>query len=97
MRNVKRHTKKSNIGNHVWVNDHSIDFNNGMIIDRGTFRSGKTLESWHTAITKEANFSDKGPILYLSGMVRHSEKHLIVILFVNIIDMLLLCLWFHIT
>ena len=34
-----------------------------MIIDRGTFRSGKTLESWHTAVTKEANFSDKGPML----------------------------------
>ena len=34
-----------------------------MIIDRGTFRSRKTLESWHTAVTKEANFSDKGPML----------------------------------
>ena len=55
MRNVKQHTKGSNITNHAWVTEHSIDFNNGMVIDRETFRSRNILESWHSAITKEAD------------------------------------------
>ena len=38
MRNVKHHTKGLNIAYHAWVNDHSTDFNNDMVIDRGTFR-----------------------------------------------------------
>ena len=31
---VKYHTKGPNIANHAWVHDHSIDFANGMLIDK---------------------------------------------------------------
>ena len=56
---MKYHTKGSNIANHAWVHDHSIDFDNGMVIDKGTFRNRRTLESWHTAATKEADNNSK--------------------------------------
>ena len=50
--------KGSNIANHAWTNDHTdhtIDFENGKVIDRGNFRIRKTLESWHTTITNEVD------------------------------------------
>ena len=47
--------KGSNIANHAWKNDHTIDFENGKVIDRGNFRIRKTLESWHTTITNEVD------------------------------------------
>jgi len=45
----------SNIATHAWLNGHSIDFNNAHVIDNGNFRGRKTLESWHTAITRESD------------------------------------------
>ena len=45
----------SNIANHAWANDHRIDFKDGKVIDKGSFRHRSTLESWHTACTKNAD------------------------------------------
>ncbi len=54
-RNVKKCKTGSNIANHAWANDHRIDFKNGKIIDKGSYRHRSTLESWHTACTKDAD------------------------------------------
>ena len=59
IKNVKYHAKGSNVANHVWDNDHSIDFNNSVVIHRQTFRARRTLESWHTAATKKADNNSK--------------------------------------
>ena len=45
---------RSDISNHAWTNNHSIDFENRSVIDEGDNRVRKTLESWHTALTNEA-------------------------------------------
>ena len=45
----------SNIAAHAWRNNHSIDFNNARVINKGIFRVRKTLESWHTTSTNEAD------------------------------------------
>ena len=49
----------SNIANHAWKNDHSIDFNNACVIDKGNYRVRKTLESWHTANTVNTDNNSK--------------------------------------
>ena len=49
----------SNIATHAWLNDHSIDFKSAHVIDKGNFRVRKTLESWHTAITSDADNNAK--------------------------------------
>ena len=49
MRNVKSCARGSNIAKHAWSSNHSIDFNNSQVIDKGSYRFRKTLESWHTA------------------------------------------------
>ena len=59
MRNVKYHAPGSNIAKHAWCNDHRIDFDNGKVIDRGNYRKRKTLESWHTANTTDADNNSK--------------------------------------
>ena len=55
LRNVKTAAKGSRIANHVWSHDHSIDFNNASVIDKGSFRTRKTLESWHSMVTPNAD------------------------------------------
>ncbi len=55
IRNVKHCNKGSNVANHAWMNDHQIDLKNGRVIDKGDYRVRKTLESWHTAMTTEAD------------------------------------------
>ena len=45
----------SRIANHAWSNNHVIDFENALIIDKGTFRTRKTLEAWYTRVTPNAN------------------------------------------
>ena len=59
IRNVKSCSKGSNIANHVWTNNHLIDFENANVIDKGDYRVRKTLESWHTAMTTEADKNSK--------------------------------------
>ena len=54
-RNIKTAAKGSRIASHAWSNNHSIDFNNASIIDKGTFRTRKTLEAWHTKSTPNAD------------------------------------------
>ena len=44
-----------NIAKHAWDNDHAIDFANCKVIDRANVRHRGTLESWHTAITINAD------------------------------------------
>ena len=34
-RNLKNYTKGSNVANHVWQNNHSIDFDNACAVDKG--------------------------------------------------------------
>ena len=56
LRNTKTVTKGSRIANHAWSNNHIIDFENlSIIIDKGTFRTRKTLEAWHTRVTPNAD------------------------------------------
>ena len=47
--------KGSRIANHAWSNNHAIDFENASVIDKGTFRTRKTLEAWHTTVTPNAD------------------------------------------
>ncbi len=58
-RNVKKCKTGSNIANHALANDHIIDFKNRKIIDKGSYRHRSTLESWHTACTKDADNNSK--------------------------------------
>ena len=58
-RNTKAVKKGSNMATHAWLNDHSIDFRSVHVIDKGNFRVRKTLESWHTAITSNADNNAK--------------------------------------
>ncbi|XP_078367676.1 uncharacterized protein LOC144651609 [Oculina patagonica] len=55
IRNTKQCAKGSNVAKHAWTLDHAIDFENAEIIDKGNNRIRKTLESWHTAKTVEAD------------------------------------------
>ena len=54
VRNVKSFARGSNIAKHAWSSNHSIDFKNSQVIDKGSSRIRKTLESWHTASTSHA-------------------------------------------
>ena len=58
-RNLKNYAKGSNVANHAWQNNHSIDFDNACVIDKGNYRVRKTLESWHTAKTFDADNNSK--------------------------------------
>ena len=40
---------------HAWSSNHSIDFENSQVIDKGSSRTRKTLESWHTASIDRAD------------------------------------------
>ena len=40
---------------HSWTNNHSIDFENGSVIEKGDHRARKTLETLHTNMTNEAD------------------------------------------
>ena len=55
MRNVKSYARGSNIAKHAWSSKHSIDFENSRVIDKGSSRTRKTLESWHTASIHHAD------------------------------------------
>ena len=52
-------TSSSNIANHAWKYVHKINFDKRKIIDKGNCRIRKTLESWHTAATKDAENNAK--------------------------------------
>ena len=55
LRNVEQWKKGFNVAKHAWTYDHTIDFANSTVIDSGSYRTRKTLESWHTATTKNAD------------------------------------------
>ena len=55
LRNTKTAAKGSRIANHAWSNNHAIDCENASVIDKGTFRTRKTLEAWHTTVTGAPN------------------------------------------
>ena len=52
---LKTAAKGSRIANHAWSYNHTIDFENASIIDKGSFRTRKTLEGWHTRLTPNAD------------------------------------------
>ena len=58
-RNVKKRKTGSNIAAHSCGNNHSIDFNNARVTDKGIFRIRNALESWHTANTNKADNNSK--------------------------------------
>ena len=58
-RNLKNYAKGSNVADHAWKNNHSIDFDNACVIDKGNYRVRKTLESWHTAKTFDSDNNSK--------------------------------------
>ena len=49
----------SNIVKHAWSFDHRIDFDNSNVIDKSSFRIRKTLEAWHTSVTKHVDNNSK--------------------------------------
>jgi len=51
----KSFARGSNIAKHAWYLNHSIDFKNSQVIDKGSSLIRKTLESWHTASTSHAD------------------------------------------
>ena len=55
IRNTKVFKSGSNVASHAWLEGHTIDFENARVIDRGNSRVRKTLESWHTAVTSQAD------------------------------------------
>ena len=55
IRNVKTVAKRSRIANHAWSHEHSINFNNASLVDKGNYRIRKTLESRHTMVTPNAD------------------------------------------
>ena len=55
LRNVKTCARGSNIAKHAWTFEHYIDFDNSQVIDKGSSRTRKTLESWHTFAIKHAD------------------------------------------
>ena len=59
MRNVKRNKAGSNIASHAWSHDHKIYLEGGKVIDKGSYRKRKTLESWHTARIPESDNNSK--------------------------------------
>ena len=59
MRNVKLHTTSSNIANYAWTHNHNINFENRHIIENENYRTGRTLEYWHTAKTIQAHNNSK--------------------------------------
>ena len=59
IRNVKKFDASSNIANHAWNHGHRINFSRGKVIDKGNFRTRKTLESWRTARIERADNDSK--------------------------------------
>ncbi len=59
IRNVKHDKKGSNVAKHAWSLDQAIDFDAAEVIDKGNFRTRKTLESWHTALSDQADNNSK--------------------------------------
>ena len=45
LRNIKTAAKGSRIANYAWSYNHAIDFENASVIDKGSFRTRKTLEA----------------------------------------------------
>jgi hypothetical protein len=53
---------------------HVIDFDAAKVIDKGNFRTRKTLESWHTALSDQANNNSKplpGQYIMLTKIIKH--------------------------
>ena len=55
MNKVLKFVQSSNIAKHAWSSNHSIDFENSQVVDKGSSRTRKTLESWHTASIDHAD------------------------------------------
>ena len=69
LRNTKTAAKGSRIiANHAWSNNHAIDFENASVIEKGTFRTRKTLEAWHTRVTP---YADNNTTFFLTNIHNH--------------------------
>jgi len=55
MSNVMSYARGSNIAKHAWSSNHSSDFKNSQVIDKGSSRICKMLESRHTASIDHAD------------------------------------------
>ena len=92
-RNVQHNKIGSNIANHAWTNNHSIDFNNGKIIDKGNYRLRRTLESWDNACTKNSDNNSKhlpsNTAFYLERITNMSYR--ILIAYIGLIIIFVTC------
>ena len=76
IRNTKVFKSGSNVASHAWLEGHTINFENARVIDRGNSRVRKTLESWHTAITSQAdNNSKQLPRQYSILLLSYHHKY----------------------
>ena len=57
--NIKICANGSNIAKHEWSFDQRIDFDNSSVMDKGSFRSRKTLKASHTFVTKHTDNNSK--------------------------------------
>ena len=47
------------MANHVWFNNHSIDYEGAHGIEKSNVRVLETLESWHMALSVDADDNSK--------------------------------------
>ena len=76
MRNVKSYARGSYVAKHAWFSNHSIDFENSQVIDKGSSRTRKTLESWHTASIDHADNNSR-PFLNQYSILLKKNKNLV--------------------
>ena len=75
MRNVKSYARGSNIAKHAWSANHSVDFNNSEVIDKGSSRIRKTLESWHIASIDHADNNSRPLPNQYSILLKKNIRH----------------------
>jgi hypothetical protein len=74
-RNVELYKSGSNIANHAWTNNHRIDFNSRKIIDKSNYQHRETLESWHTACTKNSSIETTIQNIYRNNTAFYLAKN----------------------
>ena len=84
IRNTKVFKSGSNVASHAWLEGHTIDFENARVIDGGNSRVRKTLESWHTAITSQAdNNSKQLPRQYSILLLSYPSQEFLVFIYIR--------------
>ena len=61
---------------HTWTYDHVIDFSNSIVIDSGSYRTRKTLESWHTVVTNNGDNNVTSWTIYNAHKEKYVNMHI---------------------